>query len=175
MAERDPERIDAWILGSGIASLTAAVHLIQEAHVPPSRIHIIESLSAAGSVTASHGDAENGYDFRAGVRPQYNDLCMDSLLSLVPSTSDPTRSVRDEIREFAASLEIQPPRTRFLARKSKGIVRVDAKKMALGLRDRIDLFTLASKSEKALGRARICDFFNEGFFRSEYWLLLATR
>lgn len=175
MAKRNPERLDAWILGSGIAPLTAAVHLIQEAHVPPSHIHIIESLSVAGGQTASHGDAENGYDFRAGVRPQYNDMCMDALLSLVPSTSDPSRSVRDEILEFATSLEVQPPRARFLARKTHGVGRVDAKKMALGLRDRIDLFTLASKSEKTLGRGRICDFFTEGFFRSGYWLSLATR
>ncbi|RDW78849.1 oleate hydratase [Aspergillus mulundensis] len=176
MSRRNPNDLDAWILGSGIASLTAAVHLIQEAHVPPSRIHIIETLNVAGGTTASLGDTENGYDFRAGMRPQFNDLCMGNLLSLVPSLSDPDRNVRDEILEFAKTLDIKPAleQTRFLSRKGNKVNAVKGKKMALGVRDRIDLVILASKSEKALGRSRICDFFSKGFFRSGYWLSLAT-
>lgn len=42
---RDPDSLDVWILGSGIAALTAAVYLIREARVPPSRIHIREAAS----------------------------------------------------------------------------------------------------------------------------------
>ncbi|KAL4861889.1 hypothetical protein BDV12DRAFT_207670 [Aspergillus spectabilis] len=144
MGTRQPDRLDAWILGSGISSLTAAVHLIQEAHVPPSHIHIIERLSVAGGTTVSYGDAEHGYDFRAGMRPHRNDKCINTLLSLVPSTSDPKRTLRDEIMEFAGSLDIQPAQTRFLTHKPFGVGRMDGKKMMLGVRDRIDLFLLAS-------------------------------
>ncbi|KAL5044555.1 hypothetical protein BDW71DRAFT_98014 [Aspergillus fruticulosus] len=176
MAHRNPENLDAWILGCGIASLTAAVHLVQEAHVPPSRIHIIETLDVAGGTTISHGNAKEGYDFRAGIRPEFNDLYMDNLLSLVPSLTDPNRSVRDEILDFARTLNIKPAheQTRFLARKGDKVHRVQGKKMALCFRDRISLFMLSSKSEKALGRSRIRDFFTEGFFKSWYWLALAT-
>ncbi|KAL4779752.1 oleate hydratase [Aspergillus varians] len=174
MVKRQPDHLDAWILGSGIASLTAAVHLIQEAKVPPPRVHIIETLDVADGTTVSYGDPEHGYDFRAGVRPQLNGACMDVLLSLVPSISDPNRTVRDEIIEFAKSLENQPTQTRFLTRDGNGVVRVDGNKAELGLRERIGLFMLASKSEKALGRNRICDYFGEGFFRTGYWLSLAT-
>jgi oleate hydratase len=147
---------------------------MQEAHVPPSHIHIIERLSVAGGTTVSYGDAENGYDFRAGMRPHCNDKCMDTLLSLVPSTSDPNRTLRDEIIEFADSLDFQPAQTRFLTHKPFGVGRIDGKKMMLGVRDRIDLFMLASKSEKVLGRARICDCFHDSFFGSGYWLSLAS-
>ncbi|KAL3446181.1 streptococcal 67 kDa myosin-cross-reactive antigen like family-domain-containing protein [Aspergillus insuetus] len=137
--------LDAWILGSGIASLTAAVHLIQEAHVPPSRIHILEKLSVAGSTTVSFGDAEHGYDFRAGVRPQFNDMCMDTLLSLVPSLSDPNRTVRDEIQQYVEAMVIPKVQTRFLTHKPHGVGRSNGRKMELGVRDRLDLFMLASK------------------------------
>ncbi|KAL2810083.1 streptococcal 67 kDa myosin-cross-reactive antigen like family-domain-containing protein [Aspergillus granulosus] len=137
--------LDAWILGSGIASLTAAVHLLQEAHVPPSRIHIIEKLSIAGGTTVSYGDAIHGYDFRAGVRPQVNDMCMDELLSLVPSLNDPNRTVRDEISEYAESLSVQRTQTRFLTQTPHGVGRLGGKKLELGVRDRIDLFMLASR------------------------------
>jgi oleate hydratase len=166
--------LDAWILGSGISSLTAAVHLIQEAHVPPSRIHILEKLSVAGGTTVSYGDAEHGYDFRAGVRPQFNDMCMDTLLSLVPSLSDPNRTVRDEIYQYVEGMVIPKAQTRFLTHTPHGVGLGNGRKMGLGVRDRLDLFKLASKSERAIGRARICDFFGEGFFRSGYWLSLAT-
>jgi oleate hydratase len=174
MSREKEKDLDAWILGSGIASLTAAVHLIQEAHVPPSRIHIIEKLSVAGITTVSYGDAEHGYDFRAGVRPQFNDMCMDTLLSLVPSLSDPNRTVRDEIHQYVEAMVIPKAQTRFLTHKPHGVGRGSGRKMELGVRDRLDLFMLASKSERAIGRARICDFFGEGFFRSGYWLSLAT-
>ncbi|KAL2817687.1 streptococcal 67 kDa myosin-cross-reactive antigen like family-domain-containing protein [Aspergillus cavernicola] len=145
MATRQPDRLDAWILGSGIASLTAAVHLIQEAQVPPSRIHIIEKLSVAGGATVSHGDAEHGYDFRADMRPQFNDMCMDTLLSLVPSASDPTLTMRDEIVQFVESLNIHDAQTRFLTHKARGVGRVKKDKGTPGLRDRIDMFMLAFK------------------------------
>ncbi|KAL3476047.1 streptococcal 67 kDa myosin-cross-reactive antigen like family-domain-containing protein [Aspergillus californicus] len=145
MATRKPNCIDAWILGCGISSLTAAVHLIKEANVPPSRIHIIEKPSAAASSTISYGDAEHGYDFRGGMRPQFNDMCMDTLLSLVPSRTDPARSLRDEVLRFADSLNIQPAHTRFLTRKPHGVGRLEGTKVSLGVRDRIDMFMLASK------------------------------
>ncbi|KAL4883215.1 streptococcal 67 kDa myosin-cross-reactive antigen like family-domain-containing protein [Aspergillus karnatakaensis] len=140
----DANRLNAWILGSGISSLTTAVHLIQEAHVPPSQVHIIETLSIAGGTTVSYGDAEHGYDFRAGMRPQLNDMCMETLLSLVPSESNPSRTLRDDVFEFAKSLDIQPAQTRFLTHKPLGVGRIDGKKMMLGVRDRLDLFMLAS-------------------------------
>ncbi|KAL4941956.1 hypothetical protein BDV06DRAFT_222585, partial [Aspergillus oleicola] len=175
---RDPSTLDAWILGSGLASLTSAVHLIREANVPPSRVHIIETLSVAGGTTLSYGDAERGYDFRAGMRPQFNDACMDNLLSLVPCKDNPNRTVRDEILEFAAGMDSrcakERDRTRFLTRKKDGVGKVDAKKTGLGLRDRMEMVLLTTKSERALGRARICDCFSKGFFGSGYWLALAT-
>lgn len=40
---RQPELTDAYLIGGGIASLAAAVHLIQDAHLPASQIHILES------------------------------------------------------------------------------------------------------------------------------------
>ncbi|KAI9374121.1 streptococcal 67 kDa myosin-cross-reactive antigen like family-domain-containing protein [Aspergillus egyptiacus] len=113
MPTRSPDRLDAWILDSGIASLTAAVHLVQEAHVPPSRIHIVSKSSISSRTTVSYGDAEHGYDFRAGMRPQLNDMCMDTLLSLVPSMSDESMTLRDEIVHFAETLNPQKARTRF--------------------------------------------------------------
>ncbi|KAL4800885.1 oleate hydratase [Aspergillus venezuelensis] len=182
---RDPKDLDAYILGSGLASLTSAVHLIREANVPPSRVHIIETLSVAGGTTVSYGDAEKGYDFRAGMRPQFNDSCVDDLLRLVPSETNPDgnqeRTVRDDVLNSANSMDNvcskNRERTRFLTRSRKkkdSVGKVDAKKAGLGLRDRMEMVLLTTKSEKVLGRSRIRDCFSKGFFESGYWLGLAT-
>ncbi|GAB1214052.1 hypothetical protein ATERTT37_003209 [Aspergillus terreus] len=168
-------KVEAWILGSGLPSLTAAVHLIQEAGVPPSRVHILEKLSMAGGGTVSYGDATNGYDFRAGGLPQFNDVCMEHLLSLVPSTTRPGRTVLDDLVAYNEENPLkEASHTRFLSHKSYGLSRTDPKKVNLGLRDRVDLFMLTSKTEKALGRTRINEYFSESFFKSNYWLMLAT-
>ncbi|PWY79322.1 myosin-cross-reactive antigen family protein [Aspergillus heteromorphus CBS 117.55] len=176
LTERSPpDQVDAWILGSGIPSLTAAVHLIQEGHVPPSRVHILETLSQAGGGTVSSGDPVNGYDYRAGGMPPFNDSCVEELLELVPSHTNPENTVLDDIHIFwETKAARETPHTRFLTRHKNRIERVDAKRATLGLRDRVDLFMMASKTEKSLGRSRICDHFSKGFFKSGYWLSLST-
>ncbi|PYH54061.1 oleate hydratase [Aspergillus niger CBS 101883] len=144
---RLPEGMDAWILGAGISSLTAAVHLIQEAHVPPSRVHILETLSQAGGGSISTGDPVNGYDCRAGGMPPFNDVCMEELLSLVPSKTNPNLTVLEEFHEFWDTEAVKDhPHTRFLTRHKHGLERIDAKRASLGLRDRVDLFMLASNA-----------------------------
>ncbi|CRG92352.1 Oleate hydratase [Talaromyces islandicus] len=45
---RSPKKVNAWILGSSIASLASAVHLICDAKVPASQIHILESHGIPG-------------------------------------------------------------------------------------------------------------------------------
>ncbi|KAJ5980014.1 hypothetical protein N7481_007312, partial [Penicillium waksmanii] len=175
LESRCPDGMDAWILGSGIASLTSAVHLIQEAQIPPSRIHIIERLEKAGGGSASTGDSVNGYDYHAGAIPAFNNIYMERLLSIVPSISDPTKSTLDDIREFNSTRPPHKcPNTRFLSRKPSGLLRNSSKQVRIGLRDRISLYRLSSKTEKGLGRSRIQDHFYSSFFQSSYWLILAT-
>jgi oleate hydratase len=167
--------IEIWILGSGIASLTSAVHLIQEAKIAPQRIHIIEKLEKAGGGSASTGDPVNGYDYRAGAMPAFNNIYMEKLLSMVPSSSNPKKTTLDDICEFSRSkTPHKGPNTRILSRKSSGLARTGPNKLGVALRDRIALYMLSSKTEQALGRSRIQDHFHSSFFQSNYWLVLAT-
>ncbi|KAL4807880.1 streptococcal 67 kDa myosin-cross-reactive antigen like family-domain-containing protein [Aspergillus unguis] len=151
----ESKNVHAYILGSGIQSLTTAVHLLQEAHLPASQIHVIETLPIAGGLTENHGSAEEGYDFRAGVRPRLNGPAIDKFLSLVPSASDPSRTLRDEVLEHAESLNVKPGQTqvKFLKRKRNGVALVDRMRISLGVRDRLELFGL-KPSHSAAGLHR---------------------
>ena len=45
----DPMTSQAWLVGGGIASMTAAVFLIRDAGMPPQNIHILEELGLEGA------------------------------------------------------------------------------------------------------------------------------
>lgn len=173
---RAPNRLDAWILGTGISSLASAVSLLQDAHVPPGRIHILESHGMAGGAAANAGDPENGYHYGAGEMPLLNAVFMEELLSKVPSTAHSQKTILDELKEYNESnVPKGLPSTRFLTRKlSSGLGRIGANRARLGLRDRISLFMLTCRSEASLGRSRISDCFRDRFFETTYWLTMAS-
>lgn len=97
---RTPNKVNAWILGSSIASLASAVHLISDANVPASQIHILESRSTPGDGITSTGDPVNGYDHRPGCLPKFSDGCMEKLLALVPSTASSRSTVLKDVGNF---------------------------------------------------------------------------
>ena len=55
--------LKAPLVGGGIASPAAAVHLIRDGHVPGKNIHILEESELGGSLDAS-GSPERGYSMR---------------------------------------------------------------------------------------------------------------
>lgn len=81
---RDPGTTQAWLVGSGIASLAAAVHLIKDAQMPGSNIHILDRHPKSGGGITSSGDSENGFLVRPGSSPYFHAECVENLLSLVP-------------------------------------------------------------------------------------------
>ncbi|KAE8395992.1 67 kDa myosin-cross-reactive antigen family protein [Aspergillus alliaceus] len=146
-----------------------------KANVPPEKVHIIEKLRMAGGGSISEGGPVNGYNFRAGGMPPFNGAPMQELLKLVPSRTQKNKTALDDILEYAnTGLVDRISHTRLLTNKPQSLGRIDPRKINLGLRDRIDLFMLTSKPEKTLGRTRIKDHFNEAFFKSNYWIVLAT-
>jgi oleate hydratase len=168
--QRVPDRVDAWIIGSGVASLASAVHLICDANVPASQIHILESRSTPGDGIISTGDPLNGYDHQPGCMPTFNDACMERLLALVPSTIGSGRTVLEDIKELCAN---DHPSTHILIQGDHGPVELETRKR-LDLKDRMDLMMLILKPEKFLVRKRINEFFRESFFGSRFWITLST-
>lgn len=78
---RPPSGMDAYILGSGPSSLSAAVYLLEEPKIPANRIHILETLSKAGGSTANIGDPVHGYEYRAEVMPTFSGAFFEDLLA----------------------------------------------------------------------------------------------
>ena len=66
---RKPEGADektAWILGSGLAGLSAAAFLVRDAQVPGENIHILEQANIAGGALDGIKEPEDGFVIRGG-------------------------------------------------------------------------------------------------------------
>ncbi|PWY88929.1 67 kDa myosin-cross-reactive antigen family protein [Aspergillus heteromorphus CBS 117.55] len=176
---RDPQTIQAWLVGSGVSSLAAAVHLIREGNVPGPNIHIFDLRPDSGGEMTSFGDPERGYFLPFECHPHFHGECTENLLSLVPSARSSYWSLMDDIREFATA-ERTPPKEVALTRAMRlGKMRPEAvevytKNMHVGLKHRMELIVLALERERALGKKSIQEVFDQSFFRTGFWMLWST-
>lgn len=171
---RTPKKVNAWILGSSLASLASAVHLISDAKVPASQIHILESRSAPGDGITSTGDPVNGYDHRPGCLPKFSDGGMEKLLALVPSAASSGSTVLKDVENFYHEVCRDVPITHVLIQGDHGPKRIETRRLDLALRDRMKLTMLLLRSEESLTRKRINQLFNERFFDSRFWTVFST-
>jgi oleate hydratase len=92
--KRDPAVVHAWLVGADIASLAAAVHLIQDAKVPGPQIHILknsasqshilETLPVTQALAANVDDAPGGDVYYSRILSS-NYVCTNELLSQISS------------------------------------------------------------------------------------------
>jgi oleate hydratase len=172
---RSPAQTQAYLIGSGIASLAAAVHLIQDAYVPPANIHVLESGPLPGGSMDATGGPKDGYIMRGGRMLNFSYVCLYELLANVPSLTDAKKSILAEIQEFnALDATKTNAHARLVASTRDGPQIMDVKSMGLSSRDRLDLTKMTVESEKALGRKRIDECFPHDFFRTNFWYMWAT-
>lgn len=96
---RKPEGADektAWILGSGLAGLSAAAFLVRDAQVPGENIHILEQSDIAGGALDGIKEPEDGFVIRGGREMENHFECLWDLFRSVPSLEIDDASVLDE-------------------------------------------------------------------------------
>jgi oleate hydratase len=172
---RQPELTNAYLVGGGIGSLTAAVHLIHDAHVPASQVHILESGSRLGGFINSTGTPETGYVLQGGQMLNFSYECLRDLLSIIPSLANPAKTVMQEINEFNAVIgNKMHAKARLVTGGAHGLRIVDVKHMGLSARDKYNLIHLVVTPEKKLDTLGIRDCFEKTFFRSKFWIMWST-
>lgn len=174
-AKRNPEDTQAYLIGGGVASLSAAVFLIQDAKVPPKNIHILESLPVLGGSMDGAGSPKDGYILRGGRMLNYSYECTYDLLKRIPSLMEPERTVYQEIQDFNAVPENKTSAKARLLKLGKEEVEIlDVSKMGLKPTEKLDMVKMTLESEKSLGKKRIDECFSEAFFKSKFWYMWAT-
>lgn len=163
---KNQKNAKVYLIGSGIASLAAAVYLEKDTDITTKNIIILEKSKIAGGALDGAGDPDRGFVVRGGRMHEKHYECYWELLSHIPSLENPEVSVRDESFEF---------NERFV---SKGQARLlkDGKKMdvssyGLNFAQETDLLKLTFVSEESLGNKRIKDWFDEDFFETKFWYI----
>ena len=159
----------AYFVGGGIASLAGAVFLIRDGKVPPEDIVVLEELDILGGSLDGRGSPGTGYSMRGGRMFNFTYYCTYDLLAAVPSLSDPSRSVRDEIIEFNNRVK-----TNSHCRLVRGGSKVDSSVMGFNLEDRLQLGDLIVIPEHAFWGQQIDEHFDASFFETNFWSMWAT-
>ncbi|KAL2856525.1 streptococcal 67 kDa myosin-cross-reactive antigen like family-domain-containing protein [Aspergillus pseudoustus] len=97
LVTRDPNNTQAWLVGSGLSSLTAALHLIKDAKVPGPSIHIIDIHMGSGGGMTMQGNEDTGYFLPFECTPHFHGSSVQKLLSLIPSVSDPNKTILETV------------------------------------------------------------------------------
>ena len=90
------EEKNAYLVGSGLASLAAACFLVRDGQMPGFHIHILEAMDIAGGACDGIYDATRGYVMRGGREMENHFECLWDLFRSIPSLETPGVSVLDE-------------------------------------------------------------------------------
>ena len=165
-ADLIPPRV--YLVGSGIASLAAAVFMIRDGDIPGHRITIFEELEQIGGSLDGSGSAESGYVLRGGRMLESKYVCTFELFASIP-TLDGKWTVTQET--FAWNETIQTSSKSRLVRAGH---REDAPEFGLSESHILTIERLAIEPEAMLGRTRIADQFDAAFFKTNFWLMWCT-
>ncbi|MEY9937529.1 oleate hydratase [Streptacidiphilus sp. MAP5-52] len=160
----------AYLVGSGIASLSAAAFLIREGGFSGSDIVILEEQNREGGSLDAAGSPETGYTMRGGRMFEVHFDCTYDLLSSIPSLDDPTKSVTEDTFAFHEDFAWDD-HARLIDAAGKVI---DAHSMTFSERDRLELVTCVATPEELLDGKRIADLFHEEFFSTNFWAMWCT-
>lgn len=159
------EKRKAYIIGGGIAGLSAAVYLVSDIHMPGKNIIVLESSNDIGGSMDGKGDSESGYLCRGERELEPNMECLWDICSKIPSEQNPGRTILDDIWDFNYE---HPLHTDWrLVVKGKSIPCHD-----FSMDEKcLDAMTyILFCDEKELENKRISDIFPESFFHSNLWL-----
>lgn len=167
----DIEKTNAYLVGGGLASLSAAIYLIRDGHVSGKNIHIFEELNITGGSMDGSGNAEEGYVIRGGrMFDEEAYACTFGIMESIPSLTDPKVTILDEFNAF--NKKIHTSSTARLIDNDANIL--DASTLGFNREDRMALIDMMVRPEDSFGTKTIKDCFPDSFFQSNFWFMWTT-
>lgn len=161
----------AWLVGGGIASLSAAVFMVKDGGIRGENISILEQGEEWGGAMGCDGDTSKGYLVRGGNMLEYEQYqTLLYLLSEIPSAADPAVSVKEEIEDFNKKVRIHAGAR--LVERNGSIT--DTSGMGLQEGDRLKLIALVAQTESMLKKSTIEDYFSSHFLSSHFWYMWSS-
>lgn len=171
---RKPDNIEnrrAYIVGGGLAGLSAAAFLIRDGQMPGENITILEELSLPGGGCDGIRDPKLGYIIRGGREMEDHFECLWDLYRSIPSLKNPGQSVLDEFNYLNMD---DPSSSPLRVTEKQGQDAHTLHKFGLTDKAAMELAQLFMTPERELDDKRITDVFTKDFFESNFWLFWRT-
>ena len=162
---------NAYIVGSGLASLAAACFLVRDGQMPGSHIHILEAMDIAGGACDGIFDPARGYVMRGGREMENHFECLWDLFRSIPSLEVPGASVLDEY--YWLNKE-DPNYSLCRATKDCGQDAHTDGKFNLSQKGCMEIMKLFMTKDEDLYDKTIEDVFDDEVFNSTFWLYWRT-
>jgi oleate hydratase len=161
----------AYIVGGGLAGLSAAFYLIKDGGQKGEEIVVLEESDIAGGALDAVMHSEHDGYFMRGFRmlEQFVYSAVFDLMSHLPSLDDPQKTVLEEFKEFNDKVK-----TLALARLVRNGAAINARPFKMTFADRLRILKLLAKDERKLEKVRIDEYFSYSFFTSNLWYEFST-
>ena len=169
-----PEGVDkksAYIIGTGLAGLSAAFYLVRDGRMKGEHIHLLEKLDLAGGSCDGRKDITKGFYMRGGREMDNHFECMWDMFRSVPSIETPDISVLDE---YYWLNKHDPNYSLCRATINCGEDAHTDKLFKLDRESAMALSKLFITPEKTLENKKISDVLPESFWKTNFWLYWQT-
>lgn len=171
---RKPEGVDkksAYLVGSGLASLSAACFLIRDGQMKGEHIHILEETKLPGGACDGINDLQKGFIIRGGREMENHFECLWDLFRSIPSIETEGISVLDE---FYWLNKDDPNYSLMRATINRGDDAHTDGKFTLSDKAAMEIIKLFFTRDEDLYDKKINEVFTDDFFASNFWLYWRT-
>ena len=171
---KKPEGVDhksAYIIGTGLAALSAACYLVRDGQMKGERIHIFEKDPIPGGACDGFEYPGVGYVMRGGREMDNHFEVMWDLFRSIPSIETEGVSVLDEY--YWLNKE-DPNYSLCRATVNRGQDAHTDKKFAVSDKAQMEIMKLFFTPDEELYDKRIDEFFDDEVFDSNFWLYWRT-
>ncbi|WP_024442437.1 oleate hydratase [Mycobacterium sp. UM_WGJ] len=171
---RKPAGVDdktAWLVGAGLASMSAAAFMIRDGQMSGEQITIMERLKLPGGALDGIKEPEKGFVIRGGREMEDHFECLWDLFRTVPSIEVDGASVLDE---FYWLNKDDPNFSLQRATVNRGQDAHTECKFALSHAAQQDILKVFLATRAEMENKRIDEVFGKDFLASNFWLYWRT-
>lgn len=165
------EEKSAYIIGSGLAALSAACFLVRDGQMDGKHIHILEKDPVAGGACDGMYINDIGYVMRGGREMDNHFECMWDLFRSIPSIETEGASVLDEYYWLNKN---DPNYSLCRATENRGKDAHTDKKFGLSDKGASQLMKLYLTPDEDLYNKKITDVFDDEVLDSNFWMYWRT-
>ena len=168
---KDVDKKSAYIIGTGLAGLTAAFYLVRDGQMKGEHIHLLEKFELAGGSCDGRKDVTKGFFMRGGREMDNHFEVMWDTFRDVPSIETPGVSVLDE---YYWLNKHDPNYSLCRATVNRGEDAHTDRKFELDKDSALALSKLFLTPEKDLEDKKISDVLPDSFWSTNFWLYWQT-